>query len=182
MKNNSLTFSPQALALKPFRALWDKDKTKSKEKAIAELSYVWFMEEASSPFFNIINEEERSAEIISVLSHLPKSWKPNKEVNIAIGFYRERNKTISEDMLRNTIKLLAKISDFIGGLDPAETYEAKDGRILYKNDVAKLVATSKQIPELLKSLRSTRELVKKDREEEDAMRGSREKAVFEDGA
>ena len=182
MKNNVLSFSPQALALEPFKALWTKDKTKMKETALAELSYIWFMEEIDSPFFNIINEKDRSKEIIAVLGPLGPKWKESKEIAAARVFWRERNWTIAEDMLRNTMAMLVKTNNFLASIDPAETYEDRTGKILFKHDFKKMVDTAKQIPDLLKSLRATRELVLKDREDEGGMRGALEKGILEDGA
>lgn len=182
MKNNVLSFSPQAMALEPFKVIWKKDKTKNKETALAELSYIWFMEEINSPFFNIINEAERSEEIIKVLLPLGPKWKESKAITDARTFWRNRNWTISEDMLRNTMAMLVKTNNFLATIDPAETYEDRSGKILFKHDLKKTVDTAKAIPELLKSLRATKELVLKDRDDDGGMRGSQEKGILEDGA
>lgn len=182
MKNSVLSFSPQALAIKDFETLWKRDKTKNKEKAVAELSYVWYMEDITSPFFSIVDEQERSKEIIAVLTHLPNTWKPDVKVKAAMIQYKKLNKSIAEEMLRNTIKLIVKINDFIAQIDPAETYKDKSGYLQFKYDFKKILDTAKQVPDVLKALRTTRELALKERQEDSGIRGSLEKTVFEDGA
>ena len=39
--NNNVTFSPQALLVKPFKEIWDKDETEDKSLAKRELSYIY---------------------------------------------------------------------------------------------------------------------------------------------
>jgi len=180
MKGNVLTITPQALAMKDFNALWTRDKTKNKERAVAELSYVWFMEETKSPFYNILNEEERSREVIKVLDHLPKAWKPDAKVKAAQVCYTENDRSVAKDLLKNAIRLLIKIDNFISSVDPGETYKDKQGVVRYKHDFKKLMDTSKQIPPTLEQLRKTMELVSKEEEAEGGIRGSLEKTVFED--
>lgn len=181
MKNNVLSFTPQAMVLKPFKDLWTRDKTKTKKKALAEFSYIWFMEEINSPFFNIVNEKDRSKEISAVLDGLEPRWRPDKLVKAAQVFYRSINRTLSEDMLRNTMSLLAKINIFLASIDPSETYKDRNGFVQFKYDFKKVVDTSTRIPLLLESLKKTKDLVLRDKEDAGGMRGSLEKAALEDG-
>jgi len=139
------------------------------------------MEEINSPFFNIIDDDARRIEITKVLGPLGSKWKENKEVAAARVYYREINKTLSEEMLRNTMALLVKVNNFLAQIDPAETYKDKNGYIQFTYDFKKVVDTASKVPELLKSLRATKELVLKDREDEGGMRGSLEKGILEDG-
>jgi len=182
MKSNVLSFSPQAMALKPFKELWQRDKTKAKERALAELSYIWFMEEINSPFFNLRDDKERSKEIVAVLAGLGPRWRPDKLVESARVFYVNCNRTISEDMLKNTMALLVKTNTFLSNVDPSETYKDKNGFIQFKYDFKKVIDAAKAIPGLLESLKKTKDLVMWDREENAGMRGSLEKNILEDGA
>ena len=34
--------APEALTLKPFKKIWDRDKGKSKERALSELAFLYF--------------------------------------------------------------------------------------------------------------------------------------------
>ena len=62
----NLNISEEALALKPFRAIWVRDKSASKERAITELGYVYFMEDPRSDYQYII--EARLLKRVRVLN------------------------------------------------------------------------------------------------------------------
>jgi len=91
--NNQLVISEEAYILIPFKAIWDRDKTKLKEKALAELGFVYFMEDYKSDFSDIVNDEERSTEITSVLG-LPSGWKEDAVVRNAREFYHKGAKKL----------------------------------------------------------------------------------------
>jgi len=180
LKNHKLTFSPQALELAPFKVLWQRDKSKNKEKAIKELTYIWYMDDHRSDFFDIIDEEERSKEILSLID-LPNNWKADDKVNEARNFYRDRSDTISVKMLKNTMSLLEKVNTMLGNIDPNETYRDAQGNIKHVYDLKKIVDVAKQIPSLIESFEKTVEQVKKEDRKESTMRGSMTKSTFEDG-
>ena len=46
----NITISEEALLLKPFKTLWDRDKSKDKYKAMQELGYIYFMEDPRSDY------------------------------------------------------------------------------------------------------------------------------------
>lgn len=45
-----VTISEEAFAMKPFKQIWNRDKSQSKDKAISELSYVYFMQDPRSDY------------------------------------------------------------------------------------------------------------------------------------
>ena len=122
LKDYSLTFAPQALALKPFKDLFDADKSKDKHKAIMELSYVYFFADGRSDFIDILNLEDRTQEIRISLS-LPKEWKPSPLVEAAIKFYQEREDTVANRLLQAGIQGAEKIATFINNIDLNERDE-----------------------------------------------------------
>lgn len=42
IENFELIITPEALSLKPFKRIWDRDKSDDKRKAIQDLSYIYF--------------------------------------------------------------------------------------------------------------------------------------------
>ena len=50
---------PEALLLKPFRLIWERDKKETKEKAINELGFVYFFADPRSDYQYIVDEDER---------------------------------------------------------------------------------------------------------------------------
>lgn len=177
LKDYNLTFSPQALELKAFKALWDRDKTKDKKRALAELSYVYFFSDYKSDFIDILDETTRHSEIVLNLSGLPKEWKPDDKVKDAIRFYTETSETISTRLLEDSRKAVNKVSDFLKNVDL--NLVDKNGKPIH--DVARITQAIKSVPTMTKALKDLEEQVKKEKDAESSLRGSKEKSIFEDG-
>lgn len=176
LKDFSLTFSPQALALKPFKDLWEADKSKDKHKAIMELSYVYFFADGRSDFIDILDLETRTEEIKISLS-LPKDWKPSPLVEAAIKFYLEREDTVANRLLQAGIKGAEKIADFINGIDLNE----RDDKGKMVHNTKQIQSTIEALPKTVKSLIEAQKEVKKEKETKSGARGSQQKGTFEDG-
>lgn len=178
LKNHSLNISEEAYALKPFKVIWDRDKTKGKDKAFAELSYIFYMEDFRSDFFDIIDDSERSQEIIKNLV-LPEDWKEDAKVKSAREFYRERTSDIlSLNFLKDAKYAVEQIRTFFRSVDLLETNK-KSGTL--KFDVKKLTGTIKDSAELLDNLMKLENQVKRDLQSQAEVRGGKEKSIFEDG-
>ncbi len=176
IKEYSLSFSPQALALKPFKAIWDSDKSKDKHKAVMELSYVYFYADGRSDFLDILDLEERSREIIDNLD-LPKGWEPNSLVKEAIEFYIEREDTVSNRLLQAGIEGAEKIAKFIKDIDLKQLDDK--GKPIY--NVKQIQDTIAALPKTVASIIAAQKEVKKERENNSGARGAIEKGTFEDG-
>ena len=181
IQHNRVTFAPQTLLLTPYKKLWDRDKNKEKTVAIAELGYVWYFCDIKSPYSIVLDSEERTKEIIKIIKELPNGWIPDQDVKEACHYFKESQKTVSSEILDNTIELMLRINDFLSTLDPKETYEDKFGNLKYKNDFTKIVNAAKQVPGLLKTLSEVREQVLKEQEVDTGIRGNKQKSLFENG-
>jgi hypothetical protein len=176
LDNNRVTFAPQALELKPFKALWDRDTTSDKKHAVAELSYVYFFSDYKSPFSNIVDEETRKEEIISVLPNF-KLKKADTVIEQACIFYSKIQNTISMGLLIATRLGVDKIKEFFINFDLRKM--DKNGRPVYNpkqiNDIIR------DIGRTVGGLKDVEEQVMKELEVKNSMRGTREKTLFEDG-
>jgi hypothetical protein len=63
-ENFKLNIAEEAFLLKPFKIIWNRDKTIYKERALAELGYIYFLCDPRSDYMFLTDEEERSAKII----------------------------------------------------------------------------------------------------------------------
>jgi len=177
LKNYSLTISEEAYALKAFKTLWERDKTATKTKAIGELSYVFHMEDFRSDYSDILDESERSSEVLSQLS-LPKDWKEDQKVRDARRYYEERsNELISLQFLRDAKFAVNKIREFFREVDLLAT----DPRGKPIHDVAKLERVLSNSASILKNLKELEEEVKRDIDSISNVRGGKIKNIFEDG-
>ena len=175
--NDNITFSEEALALKPFHDLWKRDKSKGKIVATAELSTVFFLADFKSDFSDIVDEEERLTQVKSYIVGLPEDWKPDEVFNKAVEFYKERQKTISLKLLESARRAMDKISKYFDTVDLHAV--DKQGKLLF--NVSQFSTTIKNAGEMTESLRKLEQQVKKELTEKKGNVGSKNKNVFEDG-
>ena len=170
----NLTISEEAMMLKPFKDLWKRDKSKGKEKALQELAYIYFMEDSRSDYQIYIDKEERSTQI-KLGEGIPDEWKPDRAVVAAQEFYASF-KSESALLLEDIRAAITKLREYIKTIDLNATDDK--GKPIYTLNT--YTATIKQIPELITSLDAAEKAISKEALTTDKVRGSVEKAMFED--
>ena len=58
-----VVIEPEILTLKPFKQIWTRDKSINKDRAISEISYIYFMADPRSDYQYITDENERKQAI-----------------------------------------------------------------------------------------------------------------------
>lgn len=177
IKNDVITYSNEALMLKPFRLLWDRDKSKTKSIAMAELSALFFYADYKSDFSDLLDEEEKLKQIISYVVGMPEDWTPDEDFNKAVEFYKERSKTISTKLLEDGRIGVNKVSDYIRNVDLQST--DKIGRL--KFNAKQYGEVIKSLDEMTEALDKLDKRVKKEQMEKKSSSGSRNFNLFEDG-
>lgn len=167
----TLSISEEALCLKPFKALWVRDKTEKKDRAIMELGYVYFMEDPRSDYQYIIDREERSDKI-KIDQGFRENWKPDKAVLDAMELYASF-KTTSALLLEDTRAFVDgyrnKLRKLTADMDDLDVKEVKNvGDII------------KQIPEMVKNLDEAEKAITRELAQSDKVRGAQEKNIYED--
>ena len=165
---------PEALLLAPFKAIWSRDKSKTKHKAQQELAFIYFMNDPRSDYQYIVDEEERAKEIIKGLG-MPEDWKADAVIKRASDFYNSF-KPASAGLLEDTKVAVNKLRQLLRNID----LEEKDdkGKPVYTLNT--ITATIKQIPGLVKDLDEAERTLSKDILEESKARGSQSKSLYED--
>lgn len=174
LKNNSVSFAPQALLIKEFKALWDRDKTKSKELAVLELGFVYFKCDFRSIYKNYF-EEEKEEKIINDI--FKSNWKPDKAVIAACDRYTELCKTKSMRLVENAWKAVDEISSYYTTVRLNELDDR--GKPVY--DANKVQANLEKLPKLISSMAEAENAVKREMDLSAGLRGGKEKSIFEDG-
>ena len=128
-------------ALKAFRQIWNRDKSLSKERAITELGYCYFMEDSRSDYKYIIDEQERK-EAIKQGEGMKDNWEPDTTVKEAQALYASF-KTTSELLLDDTRMLVDKYRMKLRSMDLTE---------LDIKETKELGAIIKLIPSMVKDL------------------------------
>ena len=176
-RNHSLHISEMAYALDPFRKIWTRDKTRNKQVAQSELSYIYFMHDFRSDFVEQYGTEaERNAAVLETLGALKPTWKPDKVVKEAIDFYLKHSENIKMKMVKDVIQSLHKLRKYFQTID--FTLLDDNGKPVY--NITKYSNVIKDLEKNMSTLDKMKALALKDAKEAEA-RGSIEKNVFEDG-
>lgn len=169
-----IVISEEAFALKVFRQIWNRDRTASKDKAIMELGYVYFMIDPRSDYQYLVDEDERSKAIIEG-EGLPSDWKPDKLVKEAMDFYGKFKPTAAL-LLEDTRYAVDKLRKLLRDIN----LEDKDdkGKPVYTLNT--ITATIKQVPSLAKDLDEAEKALASEMRNQGKMRGQGEKTIMED--
>lgn len=165
-----VVISEEAFSLKVFRQIWNRDRTQSKDRAMMELGYVYFMADPRSDYQFLMDKEERSKAVIEG-EGLPDSWKPDKLIEEALAFY-ESFKPASALLLEDTRYMVNKFREKIKSMD-FDSMEPKELK-----DIGALI---KQIPSWVRDIDEAEKSLAAEMKQGGKMRGQGEKTIFEDG-
>lgn len=170
-----ITISDEAFTLKPFRVIWNRDRSKSKEKAIMELGFVYHFADPRSDYNKQLTDPEDRKKAIKEGEGLPEKWEPDKALLEAITFY-ESFKPMSALLLEDTRVAVDKLRKLLREID----LDATDEKGKPKYTLNTITSTIKQVPELAKSLREAEDALTQEIREMGRIKGQKEKALMED--
>lgn len=176
LDNYKLTISDEALFIKSFAALWNRDKSEDKSKALSELGYLYFQYDPRSDYMYLDDENERF-EAIKKSEGLSATWKPDKLILAAASDYIKLTQTTSSLLLEDTRGAISKIRRFLRELDMYET----DDKGKPKYTINTITSAVNQMPKLAKDLANAEKEIAKEITENSKMRGKKEKKICEDG-
>ena len=173
-----LQIDPAAYLLEPFSKIWKRDKSKTKEKALKELAFVYYTCDYKSPYAQNTSMEDRDREVKTHVYGDPET-EVDELVVRAQEFYRERQKTFSLILLEDAVSGITKLSKYLRDVNFEENeINPKTGEAKPKHDIKKYADTIKTIPDILKSLNTLQEAVKKEQEAEANLQGGRKKGMY----
>lgn len=168
--------SEEALTLKPFKQLWQRDRSASKGRALNELSYIYFMYDPRSEYMFIINEDTRRSEVIKGIGLKP-SWKEDKLIQEAVELYKELTNTTASillDSIRQTIKNLRHELESVNFSE-----RTNSGSLVYSFSM--ITSTLDKLISLSDKLVKAEKILNEEIKEQSKMRGSGTKKILEDG-
>lgn len=165
-----IDISEEAFALKAFRQIWNRDRTASKDKAIMELGYVYFMVDPRSDYQYLVDEGERSKAIIDG-EGLPESWKPDKLVKEAMEVYAS---------FKPASALLLEDTRFMVDRFRKKLKEVVDSGEIGIKELKEMGALIKQLPSIVKDLDEAEKALIAEMRNSGRMRGQGEKTIMED--
>jgi len=171
-KSYNVVWEPQALLLKPFAAIFNRDKSESKTRANKELAFVYFYCDIKSDYAIHEDLETRKKAICADLL-LGDKWKIDKVMQTAIDYYENMSVSITSSILKDSTYVAKKLS--------SKMKVAVDDDDLDVGEISKLIDGIKKMPDVIKALQSAEQAVLKEIKESQGKLGSKQKALFEDG-
>lgn len=171
--NFRLTISEEAFTIKVFADIWNRDKSKDKSVALAELGFVYHFCDPRSDYQSIVSESERQKAIID--GEGLKKWKPDTLVKEAIEYYCKFKPTAAL-LLEDTRVAIDKVRKFLKDID----LNAVDGNGKPIYTINTVVSAIDKIPTLMKKLDDAEKALTKDLQAVTKMRGGAEKSLMED--
>lgn len=174
IEKNQIIPKPHTLLVKEFKNIWDRDKSKTKEVAIQELAYIFYIADYKSVYLSTTPEERES--VIKEDLLLKDNWKPDELVLSGIRRYEELQITPTLRYLDSQLKALEQLIGFFNTLDLTKT--DKMGKAIYKpKEITMAMAEAPKVAEAIEKLK---EKVKKEEVELGKVMGGGVAGYYED--
>ena len=172
IKNNSIHFSPEALLIPEFKALWNRDKFTGRMKVAAteELAYVYFMTDYQSPYM-VYPEDERATVVKKEQVLSRPRWKPDAAVKLAIEKYERLQQTPSLRLLKAVQGTLDKMTVSFENINFDPKAVDGDGKKLPVADMNKTLDSTGKISKALSAISELQKKVKSEQNVEATIRG-----------
>lgn len=162
-----VVLDPNVLAIKEFKKLWDRDDSKDKSNAYNDISYITFVYDNSkdNPYrgYNI----ESRKKIVAKDVYGKQNVKLDKDVKNAINKFVELQETTYTRLLTAGLHAAEKLTEYYHNVDFSKVDSR--GKSLY--DINTVTRNLKELGDLIKSLKSLEEMVRKDELDNTKVRG-----------
>ena len=165
---------PEALLLKPFKKIWNRDRSKDKNRAMQELGFIYFVCDPRSDYQYLVDLDTRM-ESVKQGEGLPNDWTPDQTVKEAMEFYSSFKPT-SALLLEDTRFAVDKLRKLLREIDLNQTDDK--GKPIYTLNT--VTATIKQVPSLVRDLDEAERSIAKEIAQSDKARGAQTKSIYED--
>lgn len=178
MKNWELIVSEEAWGLAPFKKILERDKSKEKEKAMAEMLYIFYFCDIKSDYLTM-SEKDRHNELVKDIPNLTSKWKPDKVVKEGMELYNKHS-TIVQKLYNKTVISANDIADYLANTKALLEERDKMGKPV--TDINKITQSVQRVPKLMADLKSAyKEVIKEQEDLDNKKKGSRKFNTFEDG-
>ena len=165
--------NPTILWIPEFRNIWDRDKSKHKEIAVNEISYIVYLHDFQSPYlaYSVVDREKRIKEDCFGSS----KWEPDEDLKVAINKFKELQSSPILRLLQASLDCCDKMTDYLNEVD----LKLRDsyGKPVYT--VKEVRDTMKEVGDIVSSLETIKEKVEKEQMEKGSIRGGSSIGAFE---
>lgn len=170
IENYELKIADEALLVKPFRRLWNMDRSAGKEQFYKQMSVLFFTYSPASNYSYIIDEKERMKEVMA--QEGIEDFKNSAEFKAAVETYKKLVRTPSSELLTDTRLIIEKMRQALKSIN-FNALEDKDAA----NAVKTVATVVGMLPKIIKDLADAEKGVTKELEEQNNARGSQELTI-----
>lgn len=171
VENFELKIADEALLVKPFRKLWNQDRSDKKEQFYKQMSMLFFTYSPTSNYSYIIDEQERMKEVMA--QEGISDFKPSADFKAAVEIYKKLCKTASSELLDDVRLNIFKLRQALNSVS-YENFDSEKDKVAAINT---LTAVLDKLPKVVKSLSEAEKAVTKELEEQGKARGAQELTV-----
>lgn len=175
IQDGKVVLNANELSLPSFKKIYESDKTKNKDHAIAKISYIIFMYKWDSPYMSIVDEDNRSSILKEELFN-DTDYELDNQTLDAIDKFKIFQHTFSLQFLEDNMLGATKLMQHYRLLNWDEV--DKSGRPLYSS--RDLAANLEKAGGILKSLQLLKEQVRREEIENTRIKGGSEIGSYED--
>ena len=163
LEQNVLQIAPEALTIQEFYKIWKRDKTKTKDRALRELAYIYHTTDFQSIYRNYHPNQREGKIKLDIFKD--KDWTPDPDIIIAQDKYAKLQTTLSMELLNDAEFGLTKLRDYFRDVD----FEDDDDGRAAKNYIANI----KSLGDVVKGMKTLREEVEKELSDNMQLRGAK---------
>lgn len=157
IQNNFPTVTTECLMIPPFKDIWERDKTKEKNKAYGELQYIYFSADFKSLYLGF-DKEYREEKLVEDFIKI-KNWKPDQLILQAIKKYREFQNTPTMRFLQANQDAMESLTEYYSNID-WDALDATGKKPKY--DITKVSGSVKQAGDIINNIEKLKEKVAKE--------------------
>lgn len=173
IEGGKVVMNPTILWVPEFRTLWDRDKSKHKEQAVNEISYIVFLHDFRSPYLAYpVGERENRIKKDYFKS---ADWQPDDTIKAAVAKYKELQTSPISRLLQSAMDTCDKMTDYFNGIDFKKVDH--NGKPIYT--LKEVSSVMKDIGDIVSSLESLKDKVEREHMERGSIRGGSGIGMFE---
>lgn len=173
-KTGNVIPNEDTLSVPIFKKIWKRDRSRNKEKAFREISYIVHLCDYNSPY-EAYHPDQKIGALKKDLFNDNK-WKPDKLIENGIIKYKELQETVTLRLLKAAKSAADKLADFFNTVDLKQL--DKEGKPVYT--ASDITRNLKEIGNVVKSLDVLEKQVQKEQLDTVKLRGGGEKGMYED--
>jgi len=176
ISNGEVVLTPEGLSIPSFKRIWDRDKSKDKNRALNEIRYVVFMKDpVRSPYKDI--EATRKDVMVKEDIFGDVEWAPDSFVKEAMADYEELRISTTLRLLRSAKIATEKLANYFEDVD-FSLVDPSTGKPVYS--ARELSSNLGSVGSIIKSLITLEDAAKREMLENSHIKGGSEISYFED--